>query len=90
MKPIEKAARAFQRQANLAMLGFDDGWDNNADHIQDDYRKAVRGVLAAIMEPSEEMLAAGKSGCRVFLLRPHEVQDIWQAMLRALLDETTA
>lgn len=59
-------------------------WDVRSDDFKEGYRKRVRATIAAVREPSEEMLAhAANSPTMRLAATAH-----WQAMIDALLAET--
>jgi hypothetical protein len=82
---IERAARATFEAIQADGAGFKEPWDDpSMARVRETYRVGVRATIAAIREPTEEMI-----GDRV--VRAHgyagDVDMVWQAMIDAALEE---
>lgn len=78
MNPLERAARAL-----CELDGHPPGATMDGKPLWQDYLPEVRAVLAAVREPSEAMVNATPADRN----RPIYPEDIWQAMIDAIMAE---
>lgn len=93
MTPIERAARALARE-HWDVQDLHGGTNKSSSQWVDerwrDYLPNARAVIAAIRDPSDEMIADGKDRMNVDPeLGHHEAtpESIWSTMIDALLEE---
>lgn len=83
---IESAAKALYESID------DNHWDDEAAYnielFRDEARTMVRSAIAALREPSEEMVSKAWELLQHTKYRPTSGKECWQAMIDALLAET--
>jgi hypothetical protein len=85
---VERVARAMF-DLNIEMLD----WDRVHESVSEGYRHSTRAAIAAMREPTEGMVTAGKDaykvtrGKRSNLHGPAGLAGKWQAMIDAALSE---
>ena len=84
-KIIEKGAKAAYEKYNEGLIGCcEPSWDELPEDFKDRLRETTKAFIAAIREPTNEMVEAafGKSD-----LEPHPFRTVWYDMIDVILKE---
>ncbi len=83
MRMNERVARALCLIApRIAISGATIAWDNLSVEARSEYRVAAQRVIAAMRDPTDEMLADGNRRDM-----PHDAANIWERMIFRALHE---
>ncbi len=81
---VEKVAKAIwdsrTRGADFRRYNYD--WEHVAAEIRKNNMEYARAAIRALMEPTEEMYGAALNA-----YPPDHTREVWQAMLKAALDD---
>lgn len=85
---LERAARGmFDSEPNNHPAGHIPRWEAQPEHLRESYRNRASAVLTTLLDPTEEMIAAGKPHAGV---AGGSANRTFTAMIRTALQPRTA